>query len=230
MITIHEKIPSVSVKMSEVSEPRSSFTLTRKHKSLVNNGLLAQKGKGNKNSPGHTTISGIRLNIPSLSTNISCRQWPGTQTVSYQGQTRKCWKQHSYTNDVLLPWALNTLSSASWEYEILVALRSWRNSSFTMDGGTSLTFKDAYNTKNKFIKDRFTLTVFLYNRKKNRLTLTDTQTNLFHTRKTSVLLHSFKPPIQLILYSAHKRFYFSSTFLPFFLLINMEKYMSLVHC
>lgn len=146
MIITHEKIPSVSVKVSEVSEPRDTFPLTRKHRSLVNNGLPAQKEE-DKNLPGHTTISGIRLNIPSLSTNISCRQWPGTQTISYQVQTRKHWKQHSYANEVLLPWALNTLSSASWEYEILVALRSWRNSSFTTDGGTSLTFKDAYNTR-----------------------------------------------------------------------------------
>lgn len=75
MITIHEKIPSVSVKMSEVSEPSDSFPMTRKHSSLVNNGLPAQKGEDDDQSlPGHTTISGIRLNIPSLSTNISCRQ------------------------------------------------------------------------------------------------------------------------------------------------------------
>lgn len=79
MITIHEKIPSVSVKMSEVSEPRDT---KREHRCSVNNGLPAQKGEDNKNLPGHTTISGIRLNIPSLSINISCRQWPGTQTIS----------------------------------------------------------------------------------------------------------------------------------------------------
>jgi hypothetical protein len=41
-----------------------------------------------------------------------------------------------------LPWALNTRSSASCEYEILVSLSSWRKSSFTIEGGVSLGFKD----------------------------------------------------------------------------------------
>lgn len=45
MITINEKIPSVSVKMSEVSEPRDSIPLTRKHKTSVYIGLPDQKGE-----------------------------------------------------------------------------------------------------------------------------------------------------------------------------------------
>lgn len=48
MIIIHEKNPSVSVKMSEVSEPRDSFPLTREHRSLVNNDLPAQKEEDDK--------------------------------------------------------------------------------------------------------------------------------------------------------------------------------------
>lgn len=87
--------------------------------------------------------------------------------------------------------------------------------------------------ENKFIKDRFTLTAFLYNRNnKNRLTLTDTQTQLFKIRNTEVLLFIFNhwshlSYLVLSWLDAHRKFYFSSTFLPFFLLRNLEKCTSL---
>lgn len=141
----HTPQKSIRVSKEEWGWP-DSFTITREHRNLVN------RSEGSRSKtlslPGHTTISGIRLNIPSLSTNISCRQWPEKQKISNQVQRGSIWS--TVINELVLPWALNTLSSASCEYEILVALRSWRNSSFTIDGGTSLTFKDAYNARKYF--------------------------------------------------------------------------------
>lgn len=103
--------------------------------------------------PGHTTTSGIRLNIPSLSKKTSYKQWPEIQGKNKSHKDIKCWKQAIKKLFCAcwfcLPWALKSLDSASCVYEILAFWRSWRNSSLATEGGISLIFMDVFKVKKK---------------------------------------------------------------------------------
>lgn len=135
--------PLGSLKTSEVNEQKIASPWqesTRIHKQL-----RSKKKKIVKLTRPYNYIrNSLKHSFPENKYLVEAVTWNTNNKLT--SWNRKHLK-YTYINEVLLPWALNTLSSASCEYEILVALRSWRNSSFTMDGGTSLTFKDAYDTR-----------------------------------------------------------------------------------